>query len=105
MLTWVETPAISSSTCLSWSPGARRVPPSHPGLPCKFYSKAKLWSSVPSIAVPRPDADRKLRRITGTPAGIGWGRKPKLTLHGGDEFAVEILPHIGSLYNVMEDEK
>lgn len=43
--------------------------------------------------------------ITGTPAGIGWGRNPKLTLHGGDEFVVEILPHIGSLYNVLEDEK
>lgn len=43
--------------------------------------------------------------ITGTPAGIGWGRNPKITLHGGDEFVVEILPHIGSLYNVLEDEK
>ncbi|KAF3767371.1 hypothetical protein M406DRAFT_355551 [Cryphonectria parasitica EP155] len=43
--------------------------------------------------------------ITGTPAGIGWGRNPKLTLHGGDEFVVEILPHIGSLHNVMEEEK
>lgn len=43
--------------------------------------------------------------ITGTPSGIGWARKPRLTLHGGDEFVVEILPHIGSLYNVMEDEK
>lgn len=43
--------------------------------------------------------------ITGTPAGIGWGRNPKLTLHGGDEFVVEILPHIGSLVNVMEEEK
>ncbi|KAL1876512.1 hypothetical protein Daus18300_002756 [Diaporthe australafricana] len=43
--------------------------------------------------------------ITGTPAGIGWGRNPKLTLHGGDEFVVELLPHIGSLVNVLEDEK
>lgn len=46
-----------------------------------------------------------LSSITGTPSGIGWARKPRLTLHGGDEFVVEILPHIGSLYNVMEDEK
>ncbi|CAN8102976.1 unnamed protein product [Discula destructiva] len=43
--------------------------------------------------------------ITGTPSGIGWGRTPKITLHDGDEFVVEILPHIGSLYNVMEEEK
>ncbi|KAJ4422279.1 hypothetical protein N0V82_003034 [Gnomoniopsis sp. IMI 355080] len=43
--------------------------------------------------------------ITGTPSGIGWARKPKLTLHDGDEFVVEILPHIGSLHNVMEEEK
>lgn len=43
--------------------------------------------------------------ITGTPAGIGWGRTPKLTLHRGDEFVVEILPHIGSLVNVMEEEE
>lgn len=51
------------------------------------------------------ESDLMLRSITGTPAGIGWGRNPKLTLHGGDEFVVEILPHIGSLYNVLEDEK
>lgn len=43
--------------------------------------------------------------ITGTPAGIGWGREPRELLHDGDEFVVEILPHIGSLYNVMENEK
>lgn len=43
--------------------------------------------------------------ITGTPSGIGWARKPKLTLHDGDEFVVEILPHIGSLHNVMKEEK
>ena len=43
--------------------------------------------------------------ITGTPAGIGMSRNPKEYLHDGDEFVVEILPHIGSLYNVMENEK
>ncbi|KAK4936279.1 hypothetical protein LTR10_022807 [Elasticomyces elasticus] len=43
--------------------------------------------------------------ITGTPAGVGVGKKPKVTLREGDEFAVEILPHIGTLINVFENEK
>jgi len=43
--------------------------------------------------------------ITGTPSGIGAMRSPKEYLHEGDEFVVEILPHIGSLYNVMQDER
>lgn len=43
--------------------------------------------------------------ITGTPAGIGFMRSPRETLHEGDEFIVEIQPHIGSLYNVFEEEK
>ncbi len=43
--------------------------------------------------------------ITGTPAGIGAMRTPTEYLHQDDEFVVEILPHIGSLYNVMENEK
>lgn len=43
--------------------------------------------------------------ITGTPAGIGAGRTPKEYLHDGDEFVVEILPHIGSLYNVLKNEE
>ncbi|VUC30477.1 unnamed protein product [Clonostachys rosea] len=42
--------------------------------------------------------------ITGTPAGVGMGRKPKETLRDGDEFAVEILPHIGTLVNVFVNE-
>lgn len=43
--------------------------------------------------------------ITGTPAGIGAGRTPKEWFKDGDEFVVEILPHIGSLYNVMKFEE
>ncbi|KAK7432755.1 hypothetical protein QQZ08_000615 [Neonectria magnoliae] len=43
--------------------------------------------------------------ITGTPAGVGLVRKPKETLRDGDEFAVEILPHIGTLVNVFENEQ
>ncbi|KAJ4174120.1 hypothetical protein NW754_004535 [Fusarium falciforme] len=43
--------------------------------------------------------------ITGTPAGVGLGRTPKETLRHGDEFTVEILPHIGTLFNVFENEE
>ncbi|KAK6844155.1 hypothetical protein PG995_014265 [Apiospora arundinis] len=42
---------------------------------------------------------------TGTPAGVGAGRQPKVTIKQGDEFAVEILPHIGTLVSVFENEK
>lgn len=43
--------------------------------------------------------------ITGTPAGVGFAKKPKYTLKPGEEFRVEILPHIGTLVNVFEAEK
>ena len=43
--------------------------------------------------------------ITGTPAGVGIVRKPKVTIKAGDEFAVEILPYIGTLVNTFENEK
>jgi 2-keto-4-pentenoate hydratase/2-oxohepta-3-ene-1,7-dioic acid hydratase in catechol pathway len=43
--------------------------------------------------------------ITGTPTGVGMGRKPKVTLRPGDKFAVEILPHIGTLINDFEAEE
>ncbi|KAK0714999.1 hypothetical protein B0H67DRAFT_579718 [Lasiosphaeris hirsuta] len=43
--------------------------------------------------------------ITGTPAGVGFAKKPQELLHDGDEFVVEILPHIGSLYNVLKNEE
>jgi len=43
--------------------------------------------------------------ITGTPAGVGFAKNPKEVLHDGDEFVVEILPHIGSLYNVLKNEE
>ncbi|KAJ9134264.1 Fumarylacetoacetate hydrolase family protein [Pleurostoma richardsiae] len=42
--------------------------------------------------------------ITGTPAGVGTGRSPKVTLRDGDEFAVEIQPHIGTLINSFKNE-
>ncbi|KIW97924.1 uncharacterized protein Z519_01508 [Cladophialophora bantiana CBS 173.52] len=41
--------------------------------------------------------------ITGTPAGVGVVRKPKVTIRHGDEFHVEILPYIGTLVNVFEN--
>ncbi|KAH7376752.1 homoprotocatechuate catabolism bifunctional isomerase/decarboxylase [Plectosphaerella cucumerina] len=41
--------------------------------------------------------------ITGTPAGVGAGREPAVRIRDGDEFAVEILPHIGTLVNVFKN--
>lgn len=43
--------------------------------------------------------------LTGTPAGVGAMMSPKKWLKDGDEFSVEILPHIGTLVNVFKDEK
>lgn len=43
--------------------------------------------------------------ITGTPAGVGFGKKPPSYLHQGDEFVVELTPYVGSLYSVFEEEK
>lgn len=43
--------------------------------------------------------------ITGTPAGVGFAKSPKYTLKAGEEFKVEILPHIGTLVSVFEAEK
>ncbi|RGP70114.1 fumarylacetoacetate hydrolase family [Fusarium sporotrichioides] len=42
--------------------------------------------------------------LTGTPAGVGVGRKPKVTISDGDEFSVEILPHIGTLVSTFKNE-
>jgi len=35
---------------------------------------------------------------------VGVGRKPKVTISDGDEFSVEILPHIGTLVSAFENE-
>jgi 2-keto-4-pentenoate hydratase/2-oxohepta-3-ene-1,7-dioic acid hydratase in catechol pathway len=43
--------------------------------------------------------------LTGTPAGVGVSRKPQELLSDGDEFAVEILPHIGTLITKYQNEK
>lgn len=43
--------------------------------------------------------------LTGTPAGVGFGYSPKEYLREGDEFAVEILPHIGTLITKFEAQK
>ncbi|CAF3619203.1 unnamed protein product [Fusarium graminearum] len=42
--------------------------------------------------------------LTGTPAGVGVGRQPKVTISDGDEFSVEILPHIGTLVSTFKNE-
>ncbi|KAK4705488.1 hypothetical protein P7C70_g711, partial [Phenoliferia sp. Uapishka_3] len=43
--------------------------------------------------------------LTGTPHGIGIFYKPPEILRDGDDFHVEILPHIGTLVNKVEYEK
>ncbi|KAJ2969909.1 hypothetical protein NQ176_g8432 [Zarea fungicola] len=42
--------------------------------------------------------------LTGTPAGIGMASKPDGYLKDGDEFSVEILPHIGTLVSKIQYE-
>ena len=43
--------------------------------------------------------------ITGTPAGVGFSYDPKEYLRDGDEFAVEILPSIGTLVTKFVEER
>ncbi|GAM84789.1 hypothetical protein ANO11243_027900 [Dothideomycetidae sp. 11243] len=43
--------------------------------------------------------------LTGTPAGVGVGMDPKGYLNDGDEFGVEILPHIGTMTTIFQMEK
>ncbi|KAH6679398.1 hypothetical protein B0J14DRAFT_473007, partial [Halenospora varia] len=43
--------------------------------------------------------------LTGTPAGVGFSFSPKEYLRDGDEFAVEILPFIGTMTTKFEFEK
>ncbi|KAJ5115289.1 hypothetical protein NUU61_001048 [Penicillium alfredii] len=40
--------------------------------------------------------------LTGTPPGVGAAKKPQEFLQAGDEFAVELLPHVGTLINKIE---
>lgn len=42
--------------------------------------------------------------ITGTPAGVGVGKSPKVSLRYGDLFKVDITPHIDTLISEMENE-
>ena len=42
--------------------------------------------------------------ITGTPAGVGLAKQPKITLRAGDEFHVNIEPYIGTLVNIFDNE-
>ncbi|KAE8381065.1 hypothetical protein BDV26DRAFT_256039 [Aspergillus bertholletiae] len=43
--------------------------------------------------------------LTGTPPGVGAAKNPKEFLKDGDEFAVELLPHVGTLVTKIENEK
>ncbi|KAJ5761047.1 hypothetical protein N7520_008203 [Penicillium odoratum] len=40
--------------------------------------------------------------LTGTPPGVGAAKNPKQFIKAGDEFAVELLPHVGTLINKIE---
>ncbi|KAJ5093118.1 Fumarylacetoacetase C-terminal-like protein [Penicillium angulare] len=40
--------------------------------------------------------------LTGTPPGVGAAKKPQEFIKSGDEFAVELLPHVGTLINKIE---
>ncbi|KAH8431900.1 fumarylacetoacetate hydrolase family protein [Aspergillus melleus] len=42
--------------------------------------------------------------LTGTPPGVGAAKNPKEFLKAGDEFAVELLPHVGTLINKVENQ-
>ncbi|QMW38121.1 hypothetical protein G4B11_001357 [Aspergillus flavus] len=43
--------------------------------------------------------------LTGTPPGVGAAKNPKEFLKDGDEFAVELLPHVGTLVTKIENQK
>jgi 2-keto-4-pentenoate hydratase/2-oxohepta-3-ene-1,7-dioic acid hydratase in catechol pathway len=40
--------------------------------------------------------------LTGTPPGVGAAKSPKEFFKAGDEFAVELLPYVGTLINKIE---
>ncbi len=42
--------------------------------------------------------------LTGTPPGVGAAKNPKEFLKAGDEFAVELLPHVGTLVSKFENQ-
>lgn len=42
--------------------------------------------------------------LTGTPPGVGAAKNPKEFLRAGDEFAVELLPHVGTLVTKIENQ-
>jgi 2-keto-4-pentenoate hydratase/2-oxohepta-3-ene-1,7-dioic acid hydratase in catechol pathway len=43
--------------------------------------------------------------LTGTPPGVGAAKNPKEFLTAGDEFAVELLPHVGTLITKIEHQE
>lgn len=42
--------------------------------------------------------------LTGTPPGVGAAKNPKELLKAGDEFAVELQPHVGTLITKVENQ-
>jgi 2-keto-4-pentenoate hydratase/2-oxohepta-3-ene-1,7-dioic acid hydratase in catechol pathway len=82
---------------------------------CHFPSRALLLTSLSDLIFSVPEIISFLSRgttllpgtiiLTGTPAGVGFGFDPKEYLREGDQFAVEILPHIGTLVTKFENQK
>ena len=42
--------------------------------------------------------------LTGTPPGVGAAKNPKEFFKPGDEFAVELQPHVGTLITKIENQ-
>ncbi|KAF7982218.1 hypothetical protein HWV62_29412 [Athelia sp. TMB] len=70
------------------------------GLDDLIFSVSKIVSFLSQGTTLRPGTII----LTGTPAGVGGMMKPQEYLQHGDEFAVEVLPHIGTLVTQFEDE-
>ena len=100
----------SPATSFSYSrPPPHQKPRTDPRLPNTSWGvkKSDLIFDVPKI-VSFLSQGTTLRAgtviVTGTPAGVGAGRSPKVAIKHGDVFSVEILPHVGTLFNKFENE-
>lgn len=94
---WYRVRLIEIIPLFALSFGLLIIPPMHSDL---IFSIPRLISFLSQSTTLKPGTVI----ITGTPAGVGIARKPKVTVKEGDEFIVEILPHIGSLITKFENE-
>ncbi|KAG9240842.1 hypothetical protein BJ878DRAFT_570690 [Calycina marina] len=96
------------STGLVPNPGALHIRGLKNGKQMQNCSLNDLIFSVPKIVSFLSQGTTLLPGtiiLTGTPAGVGMGFDPKEYIREGDNFAVEILPHIGTLISTFENEK